>query len=69
MYCAKYWGYQNKEDIGTVLIELKGYGRCGVPDVVQQVEDLALLQLWCRLQLGLEFTSWPGNFHMLGVWP
>ena len=40
-----------------------------VPTVVQWVKDLVLLQLWHRLQLQLEFDPWPGNFHMLQVWP
>ena len=43
-----------------------------VPLVVQQVRDPPLLQLW-GMQLQplpqLGFSSWPGNFHMLGVWP
>ena len=37
--------------------------------LVQWVEDLALLQLWCRLQLHLGFDPWPGNFHVLWVRP
>ena len=34
--------------------------------VGHQVKDLALLQLWCRLQLQLRFDPWPRNFHMHG---
>ena len=37
--------------------------------MVQWVKDLVLLQLWCWLQLRLRFDPWPGNFHMLWVWP
>ena len=37
----------------------------GVPAVVQQVKDLALLHLWSRLQLYLRFNLWSRNFHML----
>ena len=29
------------------------------------VKDLALLQLWCRVQLHLGFSLWPRNIHML----
>ena len=32
-------------------------------------KDLALLQLWHRLQLWSRFDSWLGNYHMLQVWP
>ena len=28
------------------------------------LKDLAMLQVWCRLQLQLRFNPWPGNFHM-----
>ena len=31
--------------------------------------DLALLQLWHRLQQQPGFNPRPGNFHMLRVWP
>jgi len=40
----------------------------GVPAVAQWVNDLALLQLWHRLQLQFGFNPWPGNFHMPFVW-
>ena len=36
--------------------------------MVQHVKDLALLQLWLRLQLGHRFDPWPGNFDMLQMW-
>ena len=32
------------------------------------LKDLALLQLWCRSQLWLRFSPWPGNFHMPQMW-
>ena len=32
--------------------------------VVQQIKDLALLQLWYRLQLWPMFDLWPRNFHV-----
>ena len=32
-------------------------------------KDLAALQLWRRSQLWLGFHPWPGNFHMLKMWP
>ena len=38
------------------------------PHPAQWVKDPASLQLWCRLQLQLIFTAWPGNFHMLQGW-
>ena len=31
-------------------------------------KDLALLQLWHRLQLWLRFKPWSRNFHMLQRW-
>ena len=34
----------------------------------QWVEDPALLQLQCRLQLQHRFDPWPGNFQMPWVW-
>ena len=33
------------------------------------LKDPELSKLWCRLQLRLGFSLWPGNFHMLWVWP
>ena len=33
------------------------------------LKDLVLLQLHHRLQLRLEFSPWPGNFHMPQVHP
>ena len=33
------------------------------------LKDLVSPQLWCRLQLGLGFDPWPGNFNMPRVWP
>ena len=33
------------------------------------LKDPALLQLGCRSHLQLGFSPWPGNFHMLQVWP
>ena len=40
-----------------------------MPDSVQWVKDLTLLQLWHRLQLWLSFIPWLGNFHTTWVWP
>ena len=49
------------------------YCLCGstsvIPGPVQWVKDLALMQLWCRLQLQLRFNPWPRNLHMLWVQP
>ena len=28
-----------------------------------------VLQLWYRLQLLLRFSTWPGYFHVLCMWP
>ena len=36
--------------------------------MAQWVKDPAQLQLWCKLQLWLGFSPWPGNFHMPWVW-
>ena len=33
------------------------------------LKDLALPQLWHRLQLWLGFKPWSGNFHIPQVWP
>ena len=35
----------------------------------QWVKDLVLPWLWHRSQLWLGFSLWPGNFHMLWLWP
>ena len=40
-----------------------------VPAALHEVKELALLQLWHRLQLQLRFDPWPRNFHMPRVWP
>ena len=37
--------------------------------LVQWIKDLALLQLWCRLQLKVRFDPWLGNFHVSLVQP
>ena len=37
--------------------------------MAQWVKDLALSLLWLWLLLWLGFDPWPGNFHMLQVWP
>ena len=38
-----------------------------IPGLYQWVKDLALPQLWQRLQLWLEFHPWLGNVHVLWV--
>ena len=38
-----------------------------LPAQHNELKDLVLLQLWS--QLGLGFDPWPGNFHMLRMWP
>ena len=40
-----------------------------IPGPVQWVKELVLSQLWHSLQLWLGFDPWPGNFHILRVWP
>ena len=35
-----------------------------IPGLALWVEELALPHLWCRLQLWVRFSPWPGNFHM-----
>ena len=40
-----------------------------VPSVAQRFKDLAVPQLWHRLQLWLRFNPWPRNFHKPQVWP
>ena len=47
----------------NVLAFLCGIGG-SIPSLSWWVKDLALMQLWCRSPLQLEFDSWPGNFHM-----
>ena len=45
---------------------------CGIASSItrsaQQIKDLALPQLWLRLQMRLRFYPWPRNFHMLWAW-
>ena len=41
----------------------------GVTAVAQQVKDPELPLLWCRSQLQLRFSPWPGNFCMPWVQP
>ena len=41
------------------------WGAGSISSLVQWVEDLALQQLWCRLQLWLRFNPWPRELHML----
>ena len=33
------------------------------------LKDPVLWQLWLWSQVWLKFNPWPGNFHMLWVWP
>ena len=40
-----------------------------IPSLAHLVKDLALLQLWHRLQFWLRFNSWHRNFHMPQGWP
>ena len=49
--------------VGPEKIKKKKKFARGVPAVVQQVEDPAILQWW------LGFDPWSRNFHMLWVWP
>ena len=46
---------------------------CGVAgsgaSPAQWVKDLALLQLWCKLQMQLGFDPWPQELHMPRVQP
>lgn len=37
--------------------------------VVQGAEGSSVAELQDRLQLWLGFSHWPGNFHLLHVWP
>ena len=39
-----------------------------IPSRMQLVKELVFLQLWCRSQLWLRFSPWPGNFHMPQMW-
>ena len=55
--------------VGFLLIFSFQPWTLGVVVVAQRVKDLALLHLWYRLQLQLEFSSWSENFHMPQVWP
>ena len=40
-----------------------------VPGLLRQIKDLALLQQWRKPQMQLGFDPWPGNFHILWIWP
>ena len=37
--------------------------------LVQQVNNLALSLWWLGSLLWLGFCPWPGNFHMMWIWP
>ena len=37
-----------------------------IPGWVQCIKNPVLVHLWCRSQLQLGFSPWPGNFRMLG---
>lgn len=52
-----------------VILKGEKYPTWGVPTVMQWVRDLALLQLWGRLQLRLGFEPGPGNFQVPQVQP
>ena len=40
-----------------------------ISSLVQWGKDPALPQPWCSLPMWLRFSLWPGNFHMLWMWP
>ena len=48
---------------GNVETQILSLGQCSV------FKYLALPQLWYRSQRQLKFSPWPGNFHMIQVWP
>ena len=37
--------------------------------MAQQVGDPVFSLLWLRMLLWHGFAPWPGNFHMMQVWP
>ena len=59
----KYWEVPLRCSMWRIQCSL--YHRVGlIPGPALWVEDLALLQLWHRSKLQLEFNPWPRNFHM-----
>lgn len=57
--------------VPTVALQwLRSPQRCGFDPQGRApwVKDLALLQMWHRLQLGPGFDPWPGNLHMSRMW-
>ena len=53
----------------TAMAQVTAEVQAQAPAQCSGLEDLALPQLQCRLQLWLRFHPWPGNFHMLQTWP
>jgi len=49
-----------------LVVSLEHWGTGLIPSPAQWVKDLALLQLQCRLQLGLDLIPGPGTPHAMG---
>ena len=53
----------------TVLAQVTLEGQVSSPGQCNGLKGLVMPQFWYRLQLCLKSNPWPGNFHMLQVWP
>ena len=53
----------------TTVAQITAEVRVQSPVWCSGLKDLALPQLQHRSQLQLEFSPWPGNFHVLQVCP
>ena len=62
-------GFPSRAHSHVTTFWLKKYSIIGVPTAAPWVKDLALPELWYRLQLWLRFSSWTRNFHMPWVQP
>ena len=59
--CSK-WSFRERKSVYKI-------SSIGSSLTAQWVKDLMLSLLWLRQLLWHKFNPWPGNFHMLHVWP
>ena len=53
----------------TAAVQVAANVQVQSPAGSRRLKHLALPLLWCRSQLWLRFSPWPGNFHVAWVWP
>ena len=64
-----YWSFLLAFKYPVISSILKKKFLCWNSLVAQWVKDPALSLQWLRLLLRHGFSPWPGNIHMLWVWP